>query len=112
MLPFRGFWYIQLSKDGTLYFNVQNVLAYSTFVVWIVMNPAWRQGTFFKRRLFLEELEKAMMAALIQRHQHIFLSTISQWISERYTRARSELYGHQETKGRGAICVHQEMSMK
>jgi hypothetical protein len=35
------------------------------------VKPGWKQGKFFKRRLFLEELGKAMVSPLIQRRQHL-----------------------------------------
>ena len=54
-----------------VFLNILDVSAYNTFVVWMKVNPGWNQGKFFKRRLFLEELGKAMVAPLIQRRQHL-----------------------------------------
>lgn len=54
-----------------VFFNILDVSAYNTFVVWMEVIPGWKQGKFFKRRLFLEELGKAMVAPLIQRRQHL-----------------------------------------
>ncbi|KAM3595866.1 uncharacterized protein V6R79_004187 [Siganus canaliculatus] len=54
-----------------VFFNISDVSAYNAFVVWIEVNPAWKQGKYFKRRLFLEELGKALVAPHIQQRQHL-----------------------------------------
>lgn len=54
-----------------VFFNILDVSAYNMFVVWMEVNPGWKQGKFFKRRPFLEELGKAMVPPLIQRRQHL-----------------------------------------
>ncbi|XP_031685334.1 piggyBac transposable element-derived protein 4-like [Oncorhynchus kisutch] len=54
-----------------VFFNILDVSAYKAFVVWMEVISGWKQGKFFKRRLFLEELGKAMVAPLIQRHKHL-----------------------------------------
>ncbi|XP_070993089.1 uncharacterized protein [Oncorhynchus clarkii lewisi] len=54
-----------------VFFNILDVSAFKAFVVWMEVNPGWKQGKFFKRRFFLEELGKAMVAPLIQRRQRL-----------------------------------------
>ncbi|CDQ70338.1 unnamed protein product [Oncorhynchus mykiss] len=54
-----------------VFFNILDISVYNVFVVWIEVNPGLKQGKFFKGRLFLEELGKTMVAALIQRRQHL-----------------------------------------
>ncbi|XP_036958596.1 piggyBac transposable element-derived protein 4-like [Acanthopagrus latus] len=54
-----------------VFFNMLDVSAYNAFVLWMEVNPRWKQGKCFKRRLFLEELGKAMLAPSIQQHQHL-----------------------------------------
>ncbi|MBN3314834.1 GT2D2 protein, partial [Atractosteus spatula] len=54
-----------------VFYNFLDISAYNTFVVWTEVNPAWNQGTSYKKRLFLEELGRALVTPLIQRCQHL-----------------------------------------
>ncbi|XP_056108635.1 piggyBac transposable element-derived protein 4-like [Rhinichthys klamathensis goyatoka] len=54
-----------------LFFNILDVSAYNAFVAWMEVNPGWKEGKTFRRRLFLEELGKSMVTPLIQRRQNI-----------------------------------------
>lgn len=60
--PIVGYWHI-------LFHNMLEVSAYNAFVIWMEMAPAWKRGKPFKRRLFLEELGKAIVTPFIQ-HRH------------------------------------------
>ncbi|CAK6979462.1 piggyBac transposable element-derived protein 4-like, partial [Scomber scombrus] len=54
-----------------VFFKMLDVSAYNAFVLWMEDNPRWKQGKYFKRRLFLEDLGKAMLAPYIQQRQHL-----------------------------------------
>ena len=54
-----------------LFHNILDVSACNAYVVWTAIDPTWNQGKSFKRRLFLAELGKALVAPLIERRQHL-----------------------------------------
>ncbi|XP_070300249.1 piggyBac transposable element-derived protein 4-like [Salvelinus sp. IW2-2015] len=54
-----------------IFFNILDISAYNTFVIWMALNPDWNRGKLQRRRLFLEELGKALVRPEIQRKQHI-----------------------------------------
>ena len=54
-----------------IFFNILDILAYNTFVIWMPLNTDWNRGKLQTRQLFLEELGKALVNPQIQRRQHI-----------------------------------------
>lgn len=54
-----------------IFFNILDISAYNAFVIWMALNPDWNRGKLQRRRLFLEELGKALVRPQIQRRQHI-----------------------------------------
>ncbi|CDQ88147.1 unnamed protein product [Oncorhynchus mykiss] len=42
-----------------IFFNIFDVSAYNTFVIWMALIPEWNRGKLQRRQLFLEELGKA-----------------------------------------------------
>lgn len=54
-----------------IFFNMLDISAYNAFVIWLALNPNWNRGKLQKRRLFLEQLGKALVRPQIQRRQHI-----------------------------------------
>ena len=54
-----------------IFFNILDISAYNTFVIWMVLNPDGNRGKLQRRRLFHEELGKALVRPQIQRRQHI-----------------------------------------
>ncbi|XP_071390069.1 piggyBac transposable element-derived protein 4-like [Centroberyx affinis] len=54
-----------------IFFDILDISAYNAFVIWMALNPEWNRGKLQRRRLFLEELGKALMRPQIQRRQHV-----------------------------------------
>ncbi|XDV25949.1 hypothetical protein PO909_029773 [Leuciscus waleckii] len=54
-----------------IFFYILDVSAYNSFVLWREINPTWGQLKSYKRRLFLEELGKALVYPFMKRRQHI-----------------------------------------
>ncbi|KAJ8355067.1 hypothetical protein AAFF_G00102640 [Aldrovandia affinis] len=54
-----------------VFYNILDVSAYNAFVVWMAINPGWNARNTFKRRLFLEELGRALVTPHIERRQWI-----------------------------------------
>lgn len=54
-----------------LFFNMLDVSALNSYVLWSDMRPEWHSGKSFRRRLFLEELGKALVAPLMESRQPI-----------------------------------------
>ncbi|KAJ4948838.1 hypothetical protein JOQ06_020361, partial [Pogonophryne albipinna] len=52
-----------------VFFNILDVSAYNSFVLWSEINPAWNQGKCNKRRLFMEELGRQLVIPHIQRRK-------------------------------------------
>ncbi|XP_035768532.1 piggyBac transposable element-derived protein 4-like [Neolamprologus brichardi] len=46
-----------------VFYNILDVSVYNSFVLWSEINPAWNQGKYNKRRLFLEELGQQLKPA-------------------------------------------------
>ncbi|XP_026189546.1 serine/arginine repetitive matrix protein 1 isoform X2 [Mastacembelus armatus] len=44
-----------------LFFNLLDISALNSYIVWMAINPEWHQGKSHKRRLFLEELGKKLI---------------------------------------------------
>ncbi|KAJ8403327.1 hypothetical protein AAFF_G00350990 [Aldrovandia affinis] len=54
-----------------VFYNILDVSTYNAFVVWKAINPGWNARKTFKRRLFLEELGRALVTPHIERRQWI-----------------------------------------
>ncbi|XP_051915601.1 piggyBac transposable element-derived protein 4-like [Hippocampus zosterae] len=54
-----------------VFFNMLDVSAYNAFVVWTEVSTGWNIGKFNRRRLFLEELGKALVRPHIERRQRV-----------------------------------------
>lgn len=39
-----------------VFYNILDISAYNSFVLWSEIKPAWNQGKYNRRRLFMEEL--------------------------------------------------------
>ena len=50
-----------------IFYNIVDVSAYNAYVLWTEVNQQWNAGKLYKRRLFLEELGKALVTPKIQR---------------------------------------------
>ena len=53
-----------------IFFNILDISAYDTFVIWMALNPDWNRGKLLRRWLSLRELGKALMKPQIQRRQY------------------------------------------
>ncbi|CAM4635701.1 unnamed protein product [Leuciscus chuanchicus] len=51
--------------------TILDVSAINAFVVWREVNPSWERGNNFKRRLFLEELGKALVSPHMERRKSL-----------------------------------------
>ncbi|KAE8287276.1 Adhesion G-protein coupled receptor G4 [Larimichthys crocea] len=54
-----------------VFHNILDVSSYNAFVIWRELNPDWLPGKRNKRRVFLEQLGKALIAPLIERRTHL-----------------------------------------
>ncbi|XP_052360982.1 piggyBac transposable element-derived protein 4-like [Oncorhynchus keta] len=54
-----------------VFHNILDVSSYNAFVIWREVKPDWMPGKRNKRRVFLEQLGKALVKPLIQRRQHL-----------------------------------------
>ncbi|KAK7910030.1 hypothetical protein WMY93_014714 [Mugilogobius chulae] len=54
-----------------IFYNILDVSAYNAFVIWTEIFPEWNESKLYKRRIFLEELGKALVTPHIQRRQHL-----------------------------------------
>ena len=54
-----------------IFHNIINVSLYNAFVLWREINPGWLSGKRNKRRLFLEQLGKALVTPIIQRRERL-----------------------------------------
>ncbi|KAG1971378.1 hypothetical protein F2P79_002510 [Pimephales promelas] len=61
-----------------VFFNMLDVSAYNSLVLWTEVNPMWNQKKNFKRRLFLEELGEALVTPLMKRRLTIPRTPASQ----------------------------------
>ncbi|XP_052423857.1 piggyBac transposable element-derived protein 4 isoform X5 [Carassius gibelio] len=61
-----------------IFFNMLDVSAYNAFVLWMEINHSWNEGKKYRRRLFLEELGKALVAPLMKRRENIPRTPASQ----------------------------------
>ncbi|XP_037530523.1 piggyBac transposable element-derived protein 4-like [Nematolebias whitei] len=49
-----------------VFYNILDVSAYNAYVLWIEINQQWNASKLYRRRLFLEELGKALVTPKIQ----------------------------------------------
>ncbi|XP_071244833.1 piggyBac transposable element-derived protein 4-like [Salvelinus alpinus] len=54
-----------------IFHNILDVSSYNAFVIWREINPDWMPGKRNKRRVFLEQLGKALVKPLIRRRQRL-----------------------------------------
>ncbi|KAE8277773.1 hypothetical protein D5F01_LYC24208 [Larimichthys crocea] len=54
-----------------VFHNILDVSSYNAFVIWRELNPDWLPGKRNKRRVFLEQLGKALVAPLIERRTRL-----------------------------------------
>uniref|UniRef100_UPI003AB0FFAC piggyBac transposable element-derived protein 4-like n=1 Tax=Centroberyx gerrardi TaxID=166262 RepID=UPI003AB0FFAC len=54
-----------------LFYNILDISAYNSFVLWTAMDPSWNQAKTFKRRLFMEELGKMLVSPQMLRRQRL-----------------------------------------
>jgi len=52
-----------------VFYNILDVSAYNSFVLWTEINPAYNQEKCRRRRLFLEEPGRELVTPLIKRRQ-------------------------------------------
>ncbi|XP_051765771.1 piggyBac transposable element-derived protein 4 isoform X2 [Ctenopharyngodon idella] len=50
-----------------IFFNMLDVSAYNSFVLWMEINPTWQKTKKHRRRLFLEELGEALVTPYMKR---------------------------------------------
>ncbi|CAB4067597.1 unnamed protein product [Lepeophtheirus salmonis] len=65
---------IHLQKEYcplTIFHNIIDVSSYNAFVIWREINATWMSHKSHKRRVFLEQLGKALVAPLIERRKHV-----------------------------------------
>ncbi|XP_071747453.1 piggyBac transposable element-derived protein 4-like [Lepeophtheirus salmonis] len=54
-----------------IFHNIIDVSSYNAFVIWREINPTWMSHKSHKRRVFLEQLGKALVAPLIERRKNV-----------------------------------------
>ena len=54
-----------------IFHNIIDVSSYNAFVIWNKINPTWMPDTRNKRRVFLEQLGKALVTPHIQRRERL-----------------------------------------
>lgn len=52
-----------------IFFDMLDISAYNAFVIWMAVNKDWNRGKLQRRRLFLEELGKALVRPKTLRRQ-------------------------------------------
>ncbi|CAB4059854.1 unnamed protein product [Lepeophtheirus salmonis] len=70
----HGNWSIQLQKDDcplAMFHNIIDISSYNAFVIWREINLTWMSHKSHKRRVFLEQLGKALVAPLIERRKNV-----------------------------------------
>ena len=67
-----------------------DVSSYNAFVIWREVNPTWMPRKHNKRRVFLEQLEKALVTRYIERREHLPRPKASAVVVKAVQRARSQ----------------------
>ncbi|XP_048853945.1 piggyBac transposable element-derived protein 4-like isoform X2 [Brienomyrus brachyistius] len=74
-----------------VFFDMLDVSAYNAFVIWLAVDPYWEKSRCGKRRrLFLEELGKALVFPHIQRRQNLPRSPAAALIARKIQEAAGE----------------------
>ncbi|XP_071744202.1 piggyBac transposable element-derived protein 4-like [Lepeophtheirus salmonis] len=60
-----------------IFHNIIDVSSYNDFVIWREINPTWMSHKSHKRRVFLEQLGKALVAPLIEIRKNILRTEAS-----------------------------------
>ncbi|KAE8280234.1 hypothetical protein D5F01_LYC20788 [Larimichthys crocea] len=60
-----------------VFHNILDVSSYNAFVIWRELNPDWLPGKRNKRRVFLEQLGKAVVALLIEWRTHLLRAEVA-----------------------------------
>ncbi|XP_019135160.2 piggyBac transposable element-derived protein 4-like [Larimichthys crocea] len=55
----------------TLFCNILNVSAFNAYILYTDVNPSWNERKLFRRRLFLEDLGKSLVAPLMACRQRM-----------------------------------------
>ena len=71
-------------------FHIIDVSSYNAFVIWREVNPTWMPRKHNKRRVFLEQLEKALVTRYIERREHLPRPKASAVVVKAVQRARSQ----------------------
>lgn len=74
-----------------IFFDILDVSAFNAFVIWVAVNPEWKQNKLQRRRFFLEELGKALVTPHIQRRQHVPKTPVSLAIVRRVKEDAAEV---------------------
>ncbi|XP_031162809.1 piggyBac transposable element-derived protein 4-like [Sander lucioperca] len=54
-----------------VFHNILDVSAYNAFVLWRELRPQWMRGKLYRRRVFLEQLGRALVTPLIERRSRL-----------------------------------------
>ncbi|CAB4059157.1 unnamed protein product [Lepeophtheirus salmonis] len=86
-------WSIQLQKDDfplalAIFHKIIDVSSYNVFVIWREINLIWISHKSHKRRVFLEQLGKALVAPLIERRKNVPRTEASAQIVKAFQSAR------------------------
>ncbi|KAJ8398088.1 hypothetical protein AAFF_G00431650 [Aldrovandia affinis] len=72
-----------------IFHNIIDVSSYNAFVIWREINPTWMPRKRNKRRVFLEQLGKALVTPFIKRREHLPRTEASAAVVKAVQRARS-----------------------
>lgn len=54
-----------------IFFNMLDVSAYNAFVLWMDINPSWETQKTNRRRIFLQDLGRALVTPHLQRRERL-----------------------------------------
>ena len=91
-----------------IFFDILDISAYNSFVIWMALNPEWNRGKLQRRHLFLEELGKALVRPQIQRRKHVPRTPASAAIMRRI---QGENSGAQSTRPTEPASAEPEVSV-
>ncbi|KAJ8388001.1 hypothetical protein AAFF_G00147920 [Aldrovandia affinis] len=72
-----------------IFHNIIDVSSYNAIVIWREINPTWMPRKRNKRRVFLEQLGKALVTPLIERREHLPRTEASAAVVKAVQRPRS-----------------------
>lgn len=84
-----------------VFHNIVDVSAYNAFVIWREINPDWMNQKLNKRRLFLEQLGKALVTPLIERRERLPRTEASAAVVRSIQRARSRSRSRSRSRNDG-----------